>query len=534
MNERKKETALSCEFLGGENSAERRSMIEETIKRYSSAKKKTYEFALFLYRILPHVTSGCNENYDAANKLGANRLGKIAESVLTCGSFFVVREYLGGIFRVAYSFTCKHPLFCIGCALRRSARFVKAYQEKVEQVLKENPNLVPMLMTITVKDGENVLERFLHLSKVMQTILERRRAASKSNRIQRYSPFRHIFGGVGSYEFKRGSGSGEWHVHLHLIVLIDRNDWLITEELVKCRKKEGFPQMYKRIYVPKELVSLCTQELWMCSGDSFIMDIRGLYPRNEYGKLVPLSEADQAKPIFEAKHIDGNESEDTPDSLFSGLCEAFKYAVKPEELTHEDWLQVACLLQGRRLYFSFGNLYGVKVVVPDDDKDLIEDKLKDLPYVERIYKYHHIYGRYLPFVTHEKGKGEWFPDSGRPKKQAAKKKTPRVKVEDGTKEDVQAWLEQQNAELPADPFPELVADQPETEDIHQGEMATRTGQHSPFGSGLTGAGVPSAPQTAGSTERQACRPDQEVSSEANQTGGEIYGYSKKREREVPS
>ena len=59
--------------------------------------------------------------------------------------------------------TCRQQLLCPFCALRRAAKHVKAYWDKVATVKAENPELQLYFVTLTVKDGESLQERFNHL-----------------------------------------------------------------------------------------------------------------------------------------------------------------------------------------------------------------------------------------------------------------------------------------------------------------------------------------------------------------------------------
>ena len=76
------------------------------------------------------------------------------------------------------------------------------------------PLLRPFLVTLTVKDGPDLAERFNHLHKAQRELWKRRQRA-------RGSPLDGVAGAVWSYEVKRGSGSGQWHPHLHMIALAE-------------------------------------------------------------------------------------------------------------------------------------------------------------------------------------------------------------------------------------------------------------------------------------------------------------------------
>ena len=49
------------------------------------------------------------------------------------------------------------------CAGVRAARSMKRYLERIQELMRLNPRLKPVLITLTVKNGENLEERFEHL-----------------------------------------------------------------------------------------------------------------------------------------------------------------------------------------------------------------------------------------------------------------------------------------------------------------------------------------------------------------------------------
>lgn len=376
--------ALSCLDLGGLGSAGQ-AEHERNLQRYSSAKKATLSFMDYVRSIDEKITS-CN------GKLGyfpySINLSRRVKQVEHCGDWLHFHVFPGEIHRLANGFFCKKFLWCVGCAIRRAGRFAKSYLPIIIQQLKDNPDLLPIMITWTVKNRADIEECFKHLKQVQSGLLEGRRTSFRSfrYRLRRLSPLRHLHGGVGSYEFKRGKDGG-WNLHIHELALVDRRDFEFTEELVPVKGREGHSQKYKRVYVPRELASLLAQELWLHSGDSYILDVRGLYSREFYSRLAPLPSEDLAKPVFQPSDTeDGAETAFTPDSLFSGLCEAFKYALKFDELSHEDWLDAATKLEKRRLIYSYGCLHGV--VVPEDHDDDIEDELRNQPFYEKVYRYY--------------------------------------------------------------------------------------------------------------------------------------------------
>ena len=52
--------------------------------------------------------------------------------------------------------------------MRRGAKYLQVYKQRLDVVLQENPNLRAFMVTLTVKDGENLSERFTHLRKALK------------------------------------------------------------------------------------------------------------------------------------------------------------------------------------------------------------------------------------------------------------------------------------------------------------------------------------------------------------------------------
>lgn len=244
-----------------------------------------------------------------------------------CGSYLVFRDYFTvGQIRLAAASFCRKHLLCPLCAIRRGAKALKAYTDRLSIVLPENPGLKPYLVTVTTKNGADLGERFDHYVQSMKRYHDQRREANKVKKHGRCTApveLNKALGGVSSIEIKRGSGSGLWHVHSHAV-------WL-------CE-------------VPPDAVQLAAE--WKAvTGDSHIVDVR------------PFS---------------GNSMED----YLQGFMEVFKYAVKFSSMELADNLEAFQLLSGRRLVNSFGLLRGVEV-----PKDLTDDLLDDLPYIEMVYRY---------------------------------------------------------------------------------------------------------------------------------------------------
>jgi len=179
--------------------------------------------------------------------------------------------------------------------------------EKLEVVMKQEPEVWPYLVTLTVKDGQDLLERFKHLKAGIEKMTELRREAERGRRPQ--IEMNKALGGVSSYEIKRGGNSGEWHPHYHAT-------WLCKEQPFKTRLSEEWKEI---------------------TGDSFIIDV---------------------KPFSEEQGI------------FTAFLEVFSYALKFSTLTLEDNFEAYRFLSRKKFINSFGILRGVEIPEALEDEPL--------------------------------------------------------------------------------------------------------------------------------------------------------------------
>lgn len=142
-------------------------------------------------------------------------LQRTAERVKGCGDYLVFRHYpTVDQVRLHGARLCMKHLLCPLCAIRRGAKALKAYLDRWECIREEKTLLRAFLVTLTVKDGPDLAERFKHLHKGQRELWMRKHRG-------RGSPLDGVQGAVWSYEVKRGAGSGQWHPHLHMIALAE-------------------------------------------------------------------------------------------------------------------------------------------------------------------------------------------------------------------------------------------------------------------------------------------------------------------------
>jgi hypothetical protein len=329
MSEKKNALELSEEVLAG-NSDEQGHV--DRLQRYAKAKQHQESVAGYILQHEP-------------------KLSKELEALQGCSNTLIFRHwYTVNQYRLIGGCTCKKHLLCAMCALRRSAKTVREVEKKVLSVLADNPALVPVLITFTVRNEESLNERYQHITGSKTKLLQARRNALKSSkiRLKDASVSRFIHGSFGSYEFKRGSGGHGWHPHSHEIALLDP-----SVEFTKIAKNG------KEVECPVQFESELRQEWLNITGDSMQVDVRKVYAAN---------------------------TPDSANSLLKAICEASKYALKLNDIEHDDQIHAYKVLRGRRLTFTYGSLWGIKI--PDDLLDTIEDELALLPYVDLIYSFY--------------------------------------------------------------------------------------------------------------------------------------------------
>jgi len=293
---------------------------KEKLERYQTARESTANILPFL--------NDCN-----------SPLKRYHQVVSDCASWLVFRHYYqANETRVIKANFCRKQLLCQVCAMRRSALQVREYEKKLRSVLDQD--MVPVLVTLTVKNGVCLNDRFQHIDQALTRLIKKRHDSISKGR--KNTIMRHVLGGAGSYEFKRGSGSDLWHPHAHQIWLLRKGDFAFA---MRQRKK-------RMVWVPLEFEKALRGEWKALTGDSFMVDVRRIETENDKDR-------------------------------FGALCEAFKYSLKLNDLEPKDQIAAAEVLQGRRLQRSFGNLYGVEI-----DEKLEDDHDENLgPYLDLVYQY---------------------------------------------------------------------------------------------------------------------------------------------------
>lgn len=276
------ENGLPAEISRGSQKIE---ALQGRIERYSKARENANNFKDYLVDHKEYVLAG---------------------HLINCGNWLLFNHYytVDQVKLVKASF-CKKHLLCQLCAIRRGAKQLKCYLDRFEIIKENNPDLKASLITITVKNGPDLKERFEHLVKGIRLLNQRRRNSKHRKFKSNKSEWSKVLGLVGTYE-ATNNNENDWHPHTHIIAL--HHSKIDSDALSK--------------------------EWHTITKDSFIVDVRPLQ---------------------------------NPDNPAKDFCEVFKYALKFSTLSHENNLIAYKALNKRRLIFSAGLFRGVKV--PDELTD---------------------------------------------------------------------------------------------------------------------------------------------------------------------
>jgi len=239
-----------------------------------------------------------------------------ANKLRFCGSWIHLREFLKtGEAKVMHALLCKLPFLCEICAVRRQAKTFAAVIVKVQKVMAENPHLIPVMITRTIKSGPDLQRQANHFRNSRTKMLRAvNRGRSAKCRNKNTLEFCKVVAQVRSFEVKRAKGNGDhWHFHEHIFALV--SDWIDVEKL--------------------------SAEWLEVTGDSFIVDVRAIHAK---------------------------EGDESADPVGSALSEVLKYPLKFEGLTPADAWHAHFVLSGSRMTDCLGLLRGVQVgeIATDD------------------------------------------------------------------------------------------------------------------------------------------------------------------------
>ncbi|MDD3183174.1 MAG: protein rep [Alphaproteobacteria bacterium] len=206
--------------------------LEKRLARYGNAAARQRNNLGYLAQLLD---AGRHSTPDMLNPVWPDVFKYVLDDELkalkakleNCGEWLQFRRYKEtGSTHLYRASLCRIDLLCPLCAIQRGAKHLRNYKTKFEVIRMGYPRLIPVLLTLTIKNGFDLQERIDHLFRSVEKIKGKRRNAKSGGRCQ--SEFSKIAGAVGSYEISYSEKHG-WHPHLHIVVFL--TDWIDQKAL---------------------------------------------------------------------------------------------------------------------------------------------------------------------------------------------------------------------------------------------------------------------------------------------------------------
>jgi hypothetical protein len=202
MNGQKKGPLKDDVALAGHSSNKGHYSVEkhrERISNFERAKQRSSEMFLYLQQ-----NGTTEDHYKLQGQLGC------CANYLVFNHYYTIEEI-----RLSKAITCKKHMVCPFCARQRAARLVSLNLQKFDTVISENPSLIPVHIVFTVKNGEDLQERFTHIHKSFK-LLQKRRTDYQRDLCN--TQFGKVEGGIFAYEITRSKDG--WHPHIHMVALL--------------------------------------------------------------------------------------------------------------------------------------------------------------------------------------------------------------------------------------------------------------------------------------------------------------------------
>lgn len=260
-----------------------------------------------------------------AAHLAGTELDNIAHRLTRCAGMLTFRWYLASDQRrLVHAKFCQVHLLCPNCAHRRAARQGAKVHAKL---LALADRYDAWFLTLTVKNGPDLAERFAHCREAFRRLRERARDHQRGN--GPFVEFARFEGLLWAFEVTHDEATG-WHPHIHLLALLPKGS---APVYWGAHERWGESQLRKD---------------WRAvTGDSFITHAR---------------QVDLADP-------------------WKAVAETVKYPMKFAGLPVERGVDAFHVLRGRRLMEASGAFRGVVLA----DTDALTDDTLTGAYIDFLY-----------------------------------------------------------------------------------------------------------------------------------------------------
>jgi hypothetical protein len=217
----------------------------------SKSKSPLSEYALERLRYIAHAVQRERVLNRAIAKVLDKRFPHLASILRHCGCHRIFRwSNHKQRWKLHDARFCKNFLICPRCCAHRQFRLARIYRQRCKRLIKANPSYRIYAVTLTLRAGVNLREKFDQLTNVFRKYWRqaRRHQWDKNRRRLELSC---VVGGVIAIEIGR-SANGAWTPHLHAIFLCDHklSESRLSKEWV--RLTGGYIVKVQRLTPPKK------------------------------------------------------------------------------------------------------------------------------------------------------------------------------------------------------------------------------------------------------------------------------------------
>lgn len=310
--------------------------VDKTQDIYLSAYRKKRQIIAYLSMLQDReIAQECGIDYTHFREVFGNgrRFENLTKRLHDCGSYLTFRWYhKKDETKLHHANFCKADKLCPACAVRRAykqqKKFLKAWHTTPDLRDKKWYYIV---IPVPHHRNETIDQVYAKIDKIRKAITKSIRDAKSGKKAGIWGLFD---GGMGSIEVTKTRNG--WNVHLNLLICTDHD---IEIKPIKNRRGQISYQNPQIVEFLKHQVD---------------------------GKMHNIEQIDTS----------------SEEALRSNLVEVLKYSLKFSSLSTMDLVHVYMAFYRKRLFFTFGDLWGLKL----EDVQLEGDEIVDDEFIEIIYR----------------------------------------------------------------------------------------------------------------------------------------------------
>jgi hypothetical protein len=318
-------------------SSEDQGFLQRSLERFENSYERKQSFKACVDRHRVYIEEGRRLPFTQEEFERSFRAKDFWKNLEDCGSWLEFRKYISvDKVKLHTANFCRKDRLCPACAVRRAYK----QHQKFEKIIQEYPELLENeWFYIVIPVQHKISDSFEVVWNRAQKVLQAIRQSINNSRKRGYAS--NIFGLFlgGMYAIETTYTANGWNIHINFLINAPKG-FLWPSDLNIYRKGNRIHYQAKEI---EEFIS----------------------------RVVPGSY------VHSISHLSMTDPEDRK----SNLVEILKYSLKFSSLTDQRLLEFYIDTYRRRLFGTFGNLYGLGI----DDVELEGDEVLSGDFVEMIF-----------------------------------------------------------------------------------------------------------------------------------------------------